>query len=338
VKILVTGSAGFIGFHLCNALLDDGHVVVGVDNLNSYYSVQLKRDRHSILDERTGFRPVEMDLCDFDGLQVLFDDEGFDVVCHLAAQAGVRHSLTNPFVYQKSNLESFLNVLECCRHASPPPRLVYASSSSVYGGSDKLPLSEADRTDSPANLYAATKKANELMAHSYSRLYGLQTVGFRFFSVYGPWGRPDMAMWLFAEALLAGKPIQVFNHGRMRRDFTYIDDIVAGVMAGLFAEGLEPCEVINLGNHRSEPLMEMIGILADTLGVEAQCEMLPMQPGDALASHADITLARAKLGFEPSTPIRVGIPKFVQWLTSYRRRGLVSSCYYDKDDDDSPTS
>lgn len=314
--VLVTGAAGFIGFHLSESLLAEGHRVVGYDNFNDYYDVQLKRDRHAVLEIRDGYRGIDADLCDYETLQRCFAEHRFDAVCNLAAQAGVRYSLTHPFVYQKANLEAFLNVLEACRHAETP-RLVYASSSSVYGGNTKLPFSEADRVDSPVSLYAATKKANELMAHTYSHLYGMQTVGLRFFTVYGPWGRPDMAMWLFTRAMLAGEPIKVFNHGRMQRDFTYVDDIIAGVRASLFTDGLDRHEVINLGNHRCEGLMDMIGMIAGELGVEPRMDMLPMQPGDVPATYADIGLARAKLGFEPTTPIAEGIPKFVAWYREY---------------------
>jgi UDP-glucuronate 4-epimerase len=316
---LVTGTAGFIGFHLAQTLLDAGQQVVGLDNFNDYYSVQLKRDRHALLAARSGYRGVTMDLCDLDGLRRLVAETRPTAVCHLAAQAGVRYSLTNPFAYEKSNLEGFLNILEVCRHAQPRPRLVYASSSSVYGGNTKLPFSEDDRVDTPISLYAATKKANELMAHAYSHLYDLQTIGLRFFTVYGPWGRPDMALWLFTAAMLAGKPIQVFNHGQMRRDFTYIDDIVAGLRGALTVEGLGRYEIFNLGNHRSEDLMEMIRVLGRALGVEPKMEMLPMQAGDVAATYADTERARATLGFEPTTPISIGIPKFVQWYREYHR-------------------
>ena len=318
MKVLITGTAGFIGSHLAHSLLDDGHEVVGLDNFNDYYTVQLKRDRHARLEKRKGYVGIEADLCDYDRLQACFRTHRFDRVCHLAAQAGVRYSLTHPFVYQKANLEGFLAMLEACRHAKTP-RLVYASSSSVYGGNTKLPFSEDDRVDSPVSLYAATKKANELMAHCYSHLYGMQTVGLRFFTVYGPWGRPDMAMWLFTKAMLAGQTIQVFNHGKMQRDFTYVDDIVAGVKASLFAEGLDRYEVFNLGNHRSENLMDMIRTIAGQLGVEPKMEMLPLQDGDVPATYADIARARRKLGFEPTTPIAAGIPKFVAWYREYHR-------------------
>jgi UDP-glucuronate 4-epimerase len=324
VKILVTGAAGFIGFHLANRLLDLGHQVVGFDNFNDYYSVGLKRSRHALLERRTGYKGVEADLCDMERLTALFEAHSFDRVCHLAAQAGVRYSITNPFAYQKSNLEGFLNILEVCRHARLP-RLVYASSSSVYGGNTQLPFRESDRVDRPISLYAATKKANELMAHTYTHLYGITTVGLRFFTVYGPWGRPDMAMWLFADAMLAGRPIKVFNHGAMQRDFTYVDDIVQGVVGALFSEKLDPCEVFNIGNHRAENLMDMIGILGKTLGVEPAVEFLPMQPGDVPATYADISRIEAKCDYHPTTPIGVGIPKFVEWYVGYRKKHSLAN-------------
>jgi UDP-glucuronate 4-epimerase len=261
---------------------------------------------------------VEGALCDFEVLTNIFHTNNFDVVCNLAAQAGVRYSLTNPHVYQKANLEGFLNILECCRHANVP-RLVYASSSSVYGGNTKLPFSESDSVDSPVSLYAATKKANELMAHCYSHLYGLQTIGLRFFTVYGPWGRPDMALWLFTKAMLAGDPIKVFNHGKMQRDFTFVDDIIAGVKASLFSDNLDKYEIFNIGNHRSEKLMDMINILADALGIEPKMEMMPMQPGDVPATYADIDRIHTKLGYKPTTPISQGIPKFIDWYKTYHK-------------------
>jgi UDP-glucuronate 4-epimerase len=324
MKLLVTGAAGFIGFHLANKLLDLGHTVVGLDNFNNYYAVALKRDRHAILEKRAGYTGIEADICDYDRMSRLFKEHAFDRVCHLAAQPGVRYSLTHPFVYQKANLEGFLSILEACRQARIP-RLVYASSSSVYGGSTKLPFSESDPVDQPVSLYAATKKANELMAHTYTHLYGLQTVGLRFCTVYGSWGRPDMAMWLFAEAMLAGRPIQVFNHGKMRRDFTYVDDIIQGVVGSLFSETLDSYEVFNIGNHRSENLLDMIGILGQALGVTPKMEFLPLQPGDLPATYADIDSLHAKIGYEPTTPISVGIPKFVAWYTEYHKSQILTS-------------
>ncbi|MEI6515496.1 MAG: NAD-dependent epimerase/dehydratase family protein [bacterium] len=319
MKVFITGTAGFIGMHLAHSLLEDGHTVVGLDNFNDYYSVPLKRDRHATLASHPRYTGIEGDLCDQALITRLFREHDFDVVCNLAAQAGVRYSLTNPGAYQKSNIEGFLNILEACRHAKTP-RLVYASSSRVYGGNTKLPFNESDPVDCPVSLYAATKKANELMAHTYTHLYGMQTIGLRFFTVYGPWGRPDMALWIFTKTLLAGKPIPVFNHGQMRRDFTYVDDIVAGIKASLFRPGLNPYEVLNLGNHQSEYLMDMIGTLAASLGIEPKMELLPIQPGDVEATYADITLAEQKLGFRPTTSIAQGIPKFVAWYKDYHHK------------------
>lgn len=320
MKILVTGAAGFIGMHLAESLLDDGHEVVGFDNFNDYYDVSLKEARSARLEGRDRFTLIRGDLASYELLTENFELHEPQLVCHLAAQAGVRYSLTHPFAYQKANLEGHLNLLEACRHAGVS-RLVYASSSSVYGGNTKVPFSESDPVDSPVSLYAATKKADELMSHTYTHLYGLQTVGLRFFTVYGPWGRPDMAYWLFTEAMLAGRPIQVFNHGEMERDFTWIGDIIDGVRAALFADGLAPYEVINLGNSRPENLMNFIRTIADALGVEPQMEMLPMQPGDVPATYADISRAQAKLGYTPHTPISEGIPKFVKWYREYHQKG-----------------
>lgn len=319
MRFLVTGTAGFIGFHVASRLISDGHQVVGADNFNPYYSVDLKRRRHALLEDRPGYCGFESELSDRAAVRDLFEHGPFDGVCHLAAQAGVRYSLENPAAYESSNLAAFLCVLEECRQAKIP-RLVYASSSSVYGGNRKLPFSETDAVDRPISLYAATKRANELMAHTYTHLFGFQTVGLRFFTVYGPWGRPDMAAWLFTEALAQGRPIRVFNHGKMSRDFTYIDDIVDGVIAAMTVQGLDACEVINLGNHRPEPLMDMIAMIADTLGVEPQIEFLPMQPGDVEATYADIDRARTKLGFSPKTPLAEGLASFVRWYRDYHER------------------
>jgi UDP-glucuronate 4-epimerase len=317
LKILVTGTAGFIGSYVAHALLEEGHEVVGLDNFNDYYAVALKEMRHARLEERDGYEGVRGDLEDVDLLASLFKRHRFDRVCHLAAQPGVRYSLENPFAYEKSNLAGHLNILECCRHHDIQ-RLVYASSSSVYGGNEKVPFTESDPVDHPVSLYAATKKANELMAHCYTHLYGFQSIGLRFFTVYGPEGRPDMAYWLFADAMLQGRPIKVFNHGDMKRDFTYIDDIVHGVTAALFADDLEPYEVFNLGNNQPEQLMDMIRHLGDALGIEPQLEMLPMQPGDVAVTYADIDLARSKLGYQPTTDLRTGLQRFVDWFIEYR--------------------
>ncbi|MFZ5449223.1 MAG: NAD-dependent epimerase/dehydratase family protein [Thermodesulfobacteriota bacterium] len=313
---LVTGSAGFIGFHVVQALLAQGARVVGLDNFNDYYSVALKHDRDQELRRHPNFISVAADLADLPAVEALFQEHRPSKICHLAAQAGVRYSLVNPFAYQKSNLEGFLNLLELAKRFQVE-RLVYASSSSVYAGLTEMPFAETQRVDTPISLYAATKKANELMAHAYSHLFSLHTVGLRFFTVYGPWGRPDMAMWLFTKAMLQGKPIKVFNYGKMQRDFTYIDDIVQGVAAALMTPGLDCYEIINLGNHRAEPLTKVISILETELKVTAKQELLPIQPGDVPATYADISRARTKLGFEPTTAIEAGIPRFIQWYLDY---------------------
>jgi len=314
---LVTGSAGFIGFHVSQALLKRSARVVGLDNFNDYYSPSLKRDRDRELRRHENFVSIEADLADLRALEALFETHQPQKICHLAAQAGVRYSLINPFAYQKANLEGFLNLIELAkRHQAE--RFVYASSSSVYGGLTELPFSETQRTDMPISLYAATKRADELMAHSYTHLFGLPTVGLRLFTVYGPWGRPDMAMWLFTEAMLQGKPIKVFNYGEMERDFTYIDDAVHGILASLMVPGLEPYEIFNIGNHRPEPLLKVIGLLEQELGVKAKQELLPIQPGDVPATFADVARAQAKLGFNPATSIESGIPRFIAWYKQYR--------------------
>ncbi len=310
--ILVTGAAGFIGYHLSQRLLADGHRVIGLDNFNSYYDVSLKEARHAQLVAHPHYTGIRGDLCDEGLLGRIGQEHRPDLVCNLAAQAGVRYSLENPLAYGKSNLEGFLRVLEFCRHHKVP-RLVYASSSSVYGGNTKVPFSEDDPVDRPISLYAATKKANELMAHSYSHLYGFQSIGLRFFTVYGPWGRPDMAYWLFTKAMLKGEAIPVFNHGDMLRDFTYIDDIIQGVQAALFAEGLEPFEIFNLGNHQCESLGHFIDVLGEALGITPRKTMLPMQPGDVYQTYADIAKAQRKLHYQPSTPIETGLRRFVEW-------------------------
>jgi UDP-glucuronate 4-epimerase len=318
--VLVTGSAGFIGFHVCRALLERRVRVVGLDNFNDYYSPALKRDRDRLLRQYPEFASIEADLADLPALESLFATHRPGKICHLAAQAGVRYSLINPFAYQKSNLEGFLNLIELAkRHRTE--RFVYASSSSVYGGLTELPFSESQRVDTPISLYAATKRANELMAHAYTHLFGLPTVGLRFFTVYGPWGRPDMAMWLFTAAMLKGEPIKVFNYGNMERDFTYIDDVVQGVVASLSAPDLAPYEIFNIGHHRPEPLRKVIGLLEQALGVQAKKELLPIQPGDVPATFADVQRAQAKLGFAPATPIESGIPRFISWYKEYHSIG-----------------
>jgi UDP-glucuronate 4-epimerase len=316
MKILLTGSAGFIGFHVAKALLARGDEVVGLDNFNPYYSVKLKEDRTDVLTKYPNYKIIREDLMNADAISNLFAKEKFGTVCNLAAQAGVRYSLTNPEKYINSNISGFLNILEGCRH-NKIKKLVYASSSSVYGGNKKLPFSESDPVDNPVSLYAATKKGNELLAHSYTSLFGIQTIGLRFFSVYGPWGRPDVALWVFTEAILNNKPIQVFNHGNMKRDFTYVDDIVQGVIRSIDADNVEPYEIINLGNHSSENLLDTIKILEEVLGKEGEKVFLPMQPGDIPESFADIARAQTKLGFKPTTNIREGIKKFVEWYLEY---------------------
>ena len=315
-SFLVTGSAGFIGFHVARELLARGARVMGLDNYNDYYSPTLKRARDNQLRQFPKFTSIEGDLADLAGLEGLFSAHRPQKICHLAAQAGVRYSLINPFAYQKANLEGFLNLIELAKRFEVE-RFVYASSSSVYTGLTEMPFSEGQRVDTPISLYAATKKANELMAHAYTHLFGLQTVGLRFFTVYGPWGRPDMAMWLFTDAMLQGRPIKVFNYGKMQRDFTYIDDIVQGVLGALTATGLEPYEIINLGNHRAEELGKVIALLEKELNVKAQQDLLPIQPGDVPATFADIERARAKLGFQPVTPIDEGVPRFISWYLDY---------------------
>ena len=315
--ILITGSAGFIGFHAAREFLRRGWNVVGLDNFCDYYNVQLKRDRTEILARLTGYKAFELDICNLDGLRSLFAAEEPDVVLNLAAQPGVRYSLTHPFVYQKTNLEGFLNVLECCRHAAKKPKLVYASSSSVYGGNKKMPFEESDQVDTPVSLYAATKKANELMAHTYSHLYGMQAIGLRFFTVYGAWYRPDMALSLFADAMLHDRPIKVFNHGDMLRDFTFIDDIVNGIVRVVAADNLAEYDIFNIGNHRSEKLLDVIETLADALNVKPKMEMLPMQAGDVYATYASIDKLRNAVGYEPTTTIREGIPVFAKWYREY---------------------
>lgn len=331
---LVTGAAGFIGMHVTEKLLARGETVIGLDNLNPYYQVSLKRDRLQRLASHSRFRFVQADLADRVAIEQLFEETAFGTVINLAAQAGVRYSLTNPHAYVESNLIGFVNLLEACRH-NKIEHLVYASSSSVYGGNTKLPFSIHDPVDHPVSLYAATKKANELMAHTYSHLYDLPTTGLRFFTVYGPWGRPDMALWLFTDAILAGRPIQVFNHGQMRRDFTYIDDIVEGVIRvadripqrSAATEDLSldsgtssaPYRLYNIGNNEPVELLHLIEVLESELGQTAKRELLPMQPGDVAATYADVDALVADTGFHPSTPIETGVRRFVEWYREYHR-------------------
>jgi len=311
---LVTGAAGFIGFNLCKKLLENGNRVIGLDNLNPYYDVSLKKARLERLKSHEEFFFNKADIEDLPKLKKIFRDQPIDRICNLAAQAGVRYSLIDPFSYQKSNLEGFLNLLEMAREHRVS-NFVYASSSSVYGKNDTYPFSTEDRVETPVSLYAATKKANELMAHAYSHLFDIPCTGLRFFTVYGPWGRPDMALFLFTEAILKNKPIKVYNHGRMKRDFTYIDDIVDGTIAAL--DRPFPYEVFNLGNSNVIGLLDFIRVIEEGLGKKAKKEMLPMQPGDVPETSADIQKSRDMLGFNPKTSIKEGVGKFLTWYREY---------------------
>jgi UDP-glucuronate 4-epimerase len=331
-KVLVTGAAGFIGFQLSRRLLNDGIRVTGVDNLNPYYDVQLKQDRLDRLLAADNFTFVNLDLADRKALEDLFDNNVFDVVVNLAAQAGVRYSLTNPHAYIDSNIVGFVNILECCRHHKVK-HLVFASSSSVYGANTHMPFSIHHNVDHPVSLYAATKKANELMAHTYSHLYGLGCTGLRFFTVYGPWGRPDMALFLFTKAIAEGRPIQVFNHGKMQRDFTYIDDIIEGivrVMARLPepnpawrgdnpdpGTSYVPYKLYNIGNNNPVELLEFIEEIEKALDRQAKKEFVDLQPGDVVATYADVDDLMQDVGFKPETPIATGIRHFVRWYRDY---------------------
>jgi UDP-glucuronate 4-epimerase len=345
MKILVTGTAGFIGFHLVKALLERGDEVIGIDNINDYYDVKLKYSRLA----ETGierediewnqpvqstvfpnYRFVQLDLTDRENLEKLFTIQKFDMVINLAAQAGVRYSLENPQAYIDANITGFINILECCRYNNIK-HLVYASSSSVYGNNSKMPLSTSDSVDHPISLYAATKKSNELMAHTYSHLFKLPTTGLRFFTVYGPYGRPDMALFLFTKAILAGEPIQVFNNGEMKRDFTYVDDIVGGITRVLDHPPLPeknnttdpsvsktaPYKIYNIGNSSPVRLMDFIEAIETSLGIQAKKEMLPMQPGDVPMTWADTSDLQANLGYQPNTPIKEGVSRFIDWYKSY---------------------
>ena len=331
MKFLVTGAAGFIGFHACKRLLDAGHEVVGLDNMNDYYDVNLKQARLDLLQYHLfSFRKI--DLADREGIARLFADEKFNRVIHLAAQAGVRYSLENPFAYADSNLIGYLNILEGCRH-NKVEHLLYASSSSVYGLNRKMPFSTDDSVDHPVSLYAATKKANELMAHTYSHLYGIPTTGLRFFTVYGPWGRPDMALFKFTKAMLEGKSIDVYNYGKMKRDFTYIDDIVEAIVrmqdiipqpnpewtveTGSPADSSAPYRVYNIGNSSPVELMDYITALEDALGMVAEKNMMPIQPGDVLETSADTKPLYDMVGFRPQTSVKQGVKNFVDWYKAY---------------------
>ncbi|MFU0757299.1 UDP-N-acetylglucosamine 4-epimerase [Serratia marcescens] len=332
MKFLVTGAAGFIGYHVAERLLTAGHQVVGIDNLNDYYDVALKTARLDRLADKPGFRFIELDLADREGIATLFAEHQFQRVIHLGAQAGVRYSLVNPLAYADANLIGHLNVLEGCRH-NKVEHLLYASSSSVYGLNRKLPFATEDSVDHPVSLYAATKKANELMAHSYSHLYGLPTTGLRFFTVYGPWGRPDMALFKFTKAILAGESIDVYNHGDMHRDFTYIDDIAEAIVRlqavipqadpswtveqGSPATSSAPYHVYNIGNSAPVKLMEYIRALEQALGVTARKNMLPMQPGDVMDTSADTAELYRDIGFKPETSVEEGVKRFVDWYKAF---------------------
>ena len=311
---LVTGAAGFIGFHVSRALLERGDRVVGLDNLNDYYDVSLKKARLALLEDQQQFVFYREDLANMDGLNRVFGENRIQVVCNMAAQAGVRYSLINPFAYQSSNMEGFLNVIHLAQEHKVE-NFVYASSSSVYGNNKKIPFSVQDRVDKPISLYAATKKANELVAHTYSHLYGLPCSGLRLFTVYGPWGRPDMALFIFTDAILKGQPIEVYNFGKMRRDFTYIDDIVQGVLASM--DRPVPYAIYNLGNSRAVDLLYFIECIEKELGKKAEKKMLPMQPGDVAETYADISESERDLGFQPATGIEEGIARFISWYKSY---------------------
>jgi UDP-glucuronate 4-epimerase len=323
--ILVTGAAGFIGFHVARQLLAEGRHVVGLDNLNDFYDPALKRSRLDLLRQESGFEFVQADLSDRPSIAALFVKHGFANVIHMAGQASVRHSINHPHAYADANLEGFLNILEGCRH-NRCRHLIYASSSSVYGANTKLPFAVADRTDHPVSLYAATKKANELMAYSYGHLYRLPSTGLRFFTIYGPWGRPDMAIFLFTKSIAEGRSIKLFNQGKMRRDFTHIDDVsrvvsklVERVPVGEAASAGAPARIYNVGNHRPEELTHVVALLEKELGRPAQKEMLPMQPGDVLETFADIGDLTRDTGFAPSTPIEEGIRDFVAWYRKHYR-------------------
>ena len=314
-KILVTGAAGFIGYHLCKSLLDDNNEVLGIDNINDYYAPQLK---HARLDQLTPFKNFtfeKIDIRDRKSLARSFQSFKPNKVVNLAAQAGVRYSIENPYAYMDANLVGFLNIIELCRH-NDVEGFIYASSSSVYGGNIKIPFSVEDRVDDPISLYAASKKSNELIANSYSHLYGLHTTGLRYFTVYGPWGRPDMAMFIFTKKILTGEPIPVFNHGNMKRDFTYIDDIIAGTRSAI--DNNYKCEIFNLGNHKSERLMDVVALIEKNLGKKAKIDFQSMQAGDVKESFADIDKSVEKLGYKPTTNVDIGIKNFVNWYKLYK--------------------
>ena len=316
MKVLVTGAAGFIGFHVSQALLTRGDTVIGIDNLNDYYDPALKNARLELLNKNINFSFYNIDLIEKNNLNNLFEDERFDKVIHLAAQAGVRYSIDNPDAYIQSNIIGHLNILEACRHSDSVKNCVYASSSSVYGGNSKTPFSVEDQADNPVSLYAATKKSDELMSACYAHLYNIPLTGLRFFTVYGPYGRPDMAYFSFTKDIIEGNPIKIFNHGKMKRDFTYIDDIVVGVIAAL-DQDYQGHKIYNLGNNNSETLMDFIETIERAVEQEAVKEFMPMQLGDVHETYADITESQRDLGYAPSTPIAEGISKFVEWYREF---------------------
>jgi len=336
LKILVTGTAGFIGFHLAKKLCESDWNVIGLDNLNNYYDVKLKNDRLNILLPYSNFKFHKLDLVDRGSIKKIFEEQKFDYVVNLAAQAGVRYSLENPYAYVDSNISGFLNILEGCRH-NPIKHLIYASSSSVYGANTKMPFSVHDNVDHPVSLYAATKKANELMAHTYSNLYKIPTTGLRFFTVYGPWGRPDMALFIFTKKIAEGKPIDVYNNGKMRRDFTYVDDIVDGIIKLIpsipepnpnwngdkpdNATSFAPYKLFNIGNNQPVELLKFIEVIEDKLGKKAIKNFMPIQPGDVPATYADVDDLINAVGFKPNTPIEEGIAKFVDWFKNCYKIG-----------------
>ena len=331
-KILVTGAAGFIGYHLCSRLMEQGDRIVGIDNINDYYEVNLKLNRLKQIEGKRNFTFIKLDITDREGMHKLFAKEKFDVVVNLAAQAGVRYSLINPYTYIDSNINGFINILEGCRHHEVK-HLVYASSSSVYGANTKMPFSVHHNVDHPISLYAATKKANELMAHTYASLFRIPCTGLRFFTVYGPWGRPDMALFIFTKSIVEGKPIEVFNHGKMKRDFTFIDDVVEGIVRVIdkipesnpkwdggspdSATSFAPYRLYNIGNNNPVDLLRFVDVLESCLGKKAERKLLPLPAGDVPATYADVDDLMKDVGFKPATPIEVGIKKFVEWYKAY---------------------
>ncbi|HUU39686.1 MAG TPA: GDP-mannose 4,6-dehydratase [Desulfatiglandales bacterium] len=317
---LITGVAGFIGFHIAKSLLERGDKVIGIDNLNAYYDISLKKARLEQIMLHKNFIFYHEDINNLDALKKIISRNNIDRICNMAAQAGVRYSIENPFAYEESNLKGFLNLLELARQF-PVNNFVFASSSSVYGNNKKMPFSVRDKADTPVSLYGATKKANELMAHAYSYLFNIPLTGLRYFTVYGPWGRPDMALFIFTNSILSGKTIDIYNYGKMKRDFTYIDDIVDGTISAL--DNPSKYEIFNLGNSNTVELMELIKTIEEELGIEAKKNFLPLQPGDVPETYADIEKARRKLGFNPKTSIKTGVCKFLAWYRDYYKKNVL---------------